>query len=60
MKDVLEVLKEMGAKNIDFDEAPDGEYRSQLSFDFNGKVVRIWGEWFNTQEAGIGGDVETI
>lgn len=60
MKDVLELLESMGANNIDFDESPKGEYSSQLTFEFKGKRAVMYGEWFNTSEAGIGGEVEDL
>jgi len=60
MQDVLELLKEMGAKNIDFDKAPNGEYSTQLAFEYKGKRAVLYGEWFNTQGAGIGGEVEDL
>ena len=60
MKDVIELLKSMGAINIDFDESENGEYSSTLSFRFNDERAYLSAEWFNTQEAGISGCVEPI
>ncbi len=60
MEKVIEVLKSMGAKNIEWLDDPLGKKDSSLAFEFDDKRVEIRGCWFNTGFAGIDGDVELI
>ena len=52
MDEVIEILKEMGAENVEYQEGLE-----QLVFYFGGKRITLRGVWHNDSTAGICGEV---
>lgn len=59
MKDVIELLKEMGAEDIVYDES-NGFNDESVSFKYKDKQVKIGAIWCNTQIAEMYGSVEKM
>lgn len=57
MKELIELLKEMGAEKIEYIEK--AECDDQLIFSFNGKIANISGVHYNDSTGGLYATVET-
>jgi len=58
MKDVIELLKEMGATNVVYNESESGWESEHITFEYKGKQAEICAVWCNTESAALGGCVE--
>ena len=59
MKDVIELLKEMGATNVVFHEYQGDCESDYLTFEYAGKEAEICAVWCNTEQAALDGSVES-